>query len=74
MISSQLSQHIPGFDAIIKEEDADFGQSGLKISSVVRISRLAVVEKSTLLGSIGGISADRLNVIKDRLSAWLKSA
>ncbi len=74
MISSQLPQYIPGFDEIIKEEDADFGQSGLKISSVIRISRLAVVEKSTLLGSIGSISDERLNIIKNRLSNWIKSA
>ena len=74
MISSQLLQHIPGFDEIIKKEDADFGQSGLKTSSVIRISRLAVVEKSTLLGSIGSISDERLNIIKNRLSNWIKNA
>jgi len=52
MISSQLSQQIPGFDEVIKEEDADFEQSGLKTSSVVRISRLAVVNRNILLGSM----------------------
>lgn len=71
MISSQLSQQIPEFDEIIKEDAADFGQSGLKASSVIRISRLAVVNKNVLLGSIGNIGLERLISIKKKLSAWI---
>ncbi|MEW5815040.1 MAG: type II toxin-antitoxin system PemK/MazF family toxin [Spirochaetota bacterium] len=72
MISSQLSQQIPEFDEIIREEDTDFKQSGLKTSSVIRISRLAVVNRNVLLGSIGNISNERLKIIKNRLSEWIK--
>ncbi|MDD1745311.1 MAG: type II toxin-antitoxin system PemK/MazF family toxin [Candidatus Methanoperedens sp.] len=71
MISSQLSQQIPGFDEIIREEDVDFSQSGLKISSVIRISRLAVVNRKVLLGSIGNIDSERLMSIKKKLSKWI---
>ncbi len=73
MISSQLSQQISEFDEVINEEDTDFKQSGLKTSSVIRISRLAVVNRNVLLGSIGNIGSERLNLIKNRLSDWLKS-
>lgn len=73
MISSQLSQQISEFDEIIKEEDSDFLQSGLKTSSVVRITRLAVVNKSVLLGSIGNIRLERLEAIKKKLSEWIIS-
>ncbi len=73
MISSQLSQQVAEFDEVINEEDTDFEQSGLKISSVIRISRLAVVDRNVLLGSIGNIGTERLSLIKDRLSDWLKS-
>lgn len=41
MISSQIHQAIPGFDEVITPNDPDFEQSGLKLPSVVRISRLA---------------------------------
>ena len=71
MISSQLSQGIYSFDEIISEEDNDFIDSGLKFSSVIRIGRLAVVDKSILVGAIGEISTDRLTRIKNRLSNWL---
>lgn len=72
MISSQLSQQISEFDEVINKEGADFEQSGLKTSSVIRISRLAVVNKNVFLGSIGNIGTERLNLIKTRLSDWIK--
>lgn len=71
MISSQLSQEIPDFDEIVRESDADFGMSGLKTCSIIRISRLAVVNKTILLGSIGNINSPRLTSIKQKLSNWL---
>ena len=71
MISSQLSLEVAGFDEIISERDDDFLLSGLKQASLIRVARLAVVEKTILLGAIGEISAVRLNRIKTRLSDWL---
>ncbi len=73
MISSQLSQQIPDFDEVVNDEDMDFKQSGLKTSSVIRISRLAVVNRTVLLGSVGSIGKERLELIKNRLSNWIKS-
>jgi mRNA interferase MazF len=52
MISSQLRHAVPNFDEIIREDDPDFAESGLKVSSVMRIGRLAVVQGDILLGSI----------------------
>lgn len=72
MISTQLSQQIADFDEIINEKDTDFEQSGLKTSSVIRISRLAVVNRNILLGSIGTVGNKRLEAIKNRLSDWIK--
>ncbi len=50
MISSQHSQEIPAFDEIITSDDPDFRDSGLKLSSLVRIGRLAVVNRDILIG------------------------
>jgi len=71
MISSQTHQYISGFDEIIKDSDADFEQSGLKITSVIRAGRLAVVSGEILLGAIGEISNERLTRVKKNLSNWL---
>jgi len=71
MISSQLHQAHMDFDEIIRTSDADFSTSGLKASSVFRLSRLAVVEGSLLTGSIGSISSQRTGEIRQRVSRWI---
>jgi len=73
MISSQLSQKIPGFDEIITPNDLDFKDSGLKMASLVRIGRLAVVNTDMLLGQIGRLNDARLARIKQKLSKWIQS-
>ena len=71
MISSQTHQHIAGFDEIIQENDSDFGESGLKVTSVIRVGRLAVVSGEILIGAIGQVSSERLSRVKKHLSDWL---
>ena len=68
MISSQTHQYIAGFDEIVEDSNEDFKQSGLKVTSVIRVGRLAVVSGEILLGAI---SNDRLNHVKKNLSNWL---
>ena len=72
MISSQLHQEIPGFDEVITPTDSDFQQSGLKLASVIKISRLAVVNGDVLLGKLGQIDTQRLSRIKQRLANWIQ--
>ena len=71
MISSQTRQYITGFDELIQDSDEDFKQSGLKVTSVIRVGRLAVVSGKILLGAIGEISGERLSRVKKKLSNWL---
>jgi len=73
MISTQLAQQVDGLDEQIREDDQDFKNSGLKVPSLFRVSRLAVVEESIFLGMIGSISRARLSRIKTVLSDWIKS-
>ena len=71
MISSQLEHEIPDFDEVVVPTDADFSDSGLKVSSLIRISRVAVVDGGILLGKTGQISNERLKRIKQNLSRWI---
>ena len=43
----------------------------IKVTSVIRVGRLAVVSGEILLGAIGEISSERLNRVKKNLSNWL---
>ena len=71
MISGNTGQEIVGLDLIITVNEPDFQQTGLKSESIIRLSRLAVVSESIILGKIGNIAASRLQTIKDRLSVWI---
>lgn len=71
MISSQTRQSIAGFDEVIEDSSDDFAESGLKVSSVIRVGRLAVVSGEILLGAIGQVSDERLIRIKKALAEWL---
>ena len=71
MISTQLRHAVPNFDEIVRDSDPDFAESGLKVTSVIRIGRLAVVQGEILLGAIGRIAPDRLQRIRRHLAEWL---
>jgi mRNA interferase MazF len=71
MISSQTRHHLAGFDEIVQESDDDFAESGLKVVSIIRVGRLAVVSGEILIGAIGNIAPERLSRVKKHLSDWL---
>ena len=72
MISSRIYQAQQDFDQVIDPTDDDYETSGLKTRSVVRLSRLATVAPSVVSARLGRISATRLQIIRVRLSDWLK--
>jgi mRNA interferase MazF len=72
MISSNLDQKVPDFDEVITPNELDFKDSGLKVPSLIRIGRLAVVDGNILIGKLGQIDLKRLSRIKQKLSAWIK--
>lgn len=71
MISSQTIHLSADINELIAEEDSDFNDSGLKTASVIRLTRLAVVDQRIFLGSIGAISSSRLRRLKQKLADWI---
>jgi mRNA interferase MazF len=71
MISSQLRHEIQGMDEIIRPTDADFVPIGLKLDSVIRVTRLAVVAAEVLQGKLGALSDERLQRIRLRVADWI---
>lgn len=70
-VSTQLHQEVGGFDDVIKQSDADFADSGLKSSSLIRLGFLAVLPGSDFAGVIGSISSQRHHRLLRRLSEHL---
>ena len=73
MISSKTHQFVVGFDVLIRENDLNFAKTGLKSTSVIRLSRLATVEKRIIVAKLGEVEKDRLSIIYDRLINWIES-
>lgn len=71
MISSQLRHELPGMDEVIREHDAEFAETGLKLPSVIRVTRLAIVASDMLRGSIGALTDPRLSRVRQSIARWL---
>ncbi|MBU8914092.1 MAG: type II toxin-antitoxin system PemK/MazF family toxin [Spirochaetales bacterium] len=71
MISSQINRAIDGFDEVISTSDSDYGNSGLKVESVIRVSRIAAVAREALVGAVGYIASERLERVRLSLSDWI---
>jgi mRNA interferase MazF len=70
-VSTQLHHETPGFDDVIRPEDADFAPSGLKAASLIRLGFLAVLPVSSFLGSIGSVAPERHCRLLKRLFEYL---
>jgi mRNA interferase MazF len=70
-ISTQLHQHVPGFDEIIEPSQPDFVASGLKAASLIRLGFLVVLPANRLFGVIGTVSRERLHRVQQRLATFL---
>lgn len=71
MVSSKLEQAESGLDELLLPDQSDFVQTGLKVPSVLRLSRLAVIDGRLLAGSIGSLHRARLQTIRRRLGHWI---
>jgi len=71
MISMQIHQGVIGIDEMITDSDPELRTMGLRKSSVIRVTRLAVVAADILLGAVGQLSPERLRNIRVRLSNWI---
>lgn len=68
MIFSQTRHFIPDFDGWLDSSMPDFATSGLKMTSIIRAGRIAVIEATALVGIIGHVSEDRLRRIRSHLA------
>jgi mRNA interferase MazF len=71
-VSTQLHQRVADFDEIITPADKEFPGSGLKAASLIRLSFLAVLPETALLGRIGTISSVRCQRLLSNLCRHLR--
>ena len=72
MISTQTRHQIQELEVVLTETMADFSKTGLKKESLVRTSRLAVVQSSVFSGKVGTLPAEPFEDIRTRLADWIR--
>ncbi len=73
MISTQTRHQIQGLEVVLNEEIPGFAKTGLKKESLIRTSRLAVVQSSVFIGKLGSLPTERFQDIRNRLADWIRS-
>lgn len=66
-ITSTVSANPPDTDLVIETNDADFSQTGLKVSSTIRLHRLATISRKLVRKKIGDLSVSHQKGVDDRL-------
>ena len=71
-ITSRISKNPSETDFIFDSTDADFGQTGLKVSSTLKLHRLMTVSSKIIKRELGELSKDQQKEIEDRLRKLFK--
>lgn len=74
MISTQTRHQVENLEMIISESTVGFDRSGLKQTSLIRTSRLAVVSSQIFEGKIGRLPEPIFNEVRSKLAKWISGA
>lgn len=66
-ISSQVEKNLDVFDIIVSESSADFSQTRLKSSSVIKLHRLITIPEKFMLRSLGFLPAGTKRSVVEKL-------
>ena len=71
VISSKLHQEVHDVDIVVSQSDGDFTKTGLKFTSLIRVTRVSVVEGKLFKGTIGMIGGEILERVRSNLGRWI---
>jgi len=71
MVSTQVHQKIEKLEIIVTNTEPEFQQTGFKKDSLIRMSRIAVVEEIIFEGKLGNLPESIFSAIKQKFSSWL---
>jgi len=73
MMTSQLHHANERLDDRVRTSDDDFERSGLRVETLIRVGRLAVIETRLLQGVLGELAPGRVLAVRTRLARRLES-
>lgn len=66
-ITSRVSQNPSDTDLVIDAADSDFANTGLKVSSTIKLHRLITITNKIVKRELGELSQNQQNEIEERL-------
>jgi len=66
-ISSRVPQKPALTDVVVEESHSEFVLTGLKVSSVIRLDKIATILKDLVVGEIGGLGGELKREVNLRL-------
>ena len=64
---SSVKNRIQKTDIILNSQDKNFSKTGLKADSVIKIGKIATLDKKIILGEMGEISIDKEKEINKKI-------
>jgi mRNA interferase MazF len=66
-ITSKMFNVFPELDVLIKAEDPEFYKTGLKVSSVLKLTKISTVRKDLAEGELGKIDGDLRDEVNQKM-------
>ena len=66
-VTTRQGRPLSGTDLLIEDSHPDFGRTGLKRSSIIKLDKLVTVETTVLLGELGELSEVLLREVGEKL-------
>lgn len=67
LITSKIQSNPSSTDFVLDKNDTDFSQTGLKVSSMIRLHRLMTISKTAIQRQLGKLSVTQENEENNRL-------
>jgi len=71
-ISSISPKKVHKFDILIDSKEKNFKNTGLKLKSVIKVVKIATLDKAVVLGKIGELDQKNMQKVKNVLKIYLK--
>ncbi|OGI66310.1 hypothetical protein A3A95_01745 [Candidatus Nomurabacteria bacterium RIFCSPLOWO2_01_FULL_39_18] len=69
-ISSNEQNKIHKFDILIDFKDKSFKKTGLKLKSIIKVVKIATLDKVVILGKIGELDTSNMRRVKNVLKVY----
>ncbi len=69
-VSSVFKKKVQPLDVLVSDQKKNFKKNGLKVSSVIKVAKIATLDKAVVLGKIGELDGENIRQVKKILRVY----